>query len=237
MYSWHIFLIFSVFLGSCVSYSTQPGTPMNDTYTFALNTARQCPSSCKCPQLWQNNQVANNGIKTIPKDTGGIYAARSAYLSEKHWEVLSALCFPDSFPSTAFRSFDHQRKTDSLCRLEGTEQTDVFRGWTVSPPPGQWEGSWALAPQALCLPPSPPLHLSHNPGCKCLRGQRFFLAAADCLLPTPPSTLERHKESWVLPKGQRDTQQTNHRAAPHQSRSRPGPWTSRTQTRSFSLIN
>lgn len=104
--------------------------------------------------LWHSNAngnslVANNWINTTPKDTEK-YSARPAHLSEKDREVLGALRLPDSFPSATFRSFDHQWKTDFLCRLGVKDKQASLEVRQFPPPPGQWGGSGARAPR-LCM--------------------------------------------------------------------------------------
>ena len=112
-------------------------------------------------------------------------------MSEKDREVLGALHLPDSFPSTAFRSFDHQGKTNPFCCLGGKGQRELFRGETFSTATGTVGRFWV--PQALRLPPSLPLRLSHNPGGKCPPGHRLLSPAAGRLLPIPPSDLESQR--------------------------------------------
>lgn len=149
------------------------------------------------------------------------YTARTAHLSEEDREVLSTLHFSDSFPSAAFRSFDHQWKTNSFCCL-GTKDKQTSLEVSFHPYEDSGKVLAPRRPQTLRLPPRLHLHLSHNPGYKCLLGHWFFFPAADLLFPTSLSDLERHKESWILQGQQRHTQHRNHRASPHQSHSRPG---------------
>lgn len=61
--------------------------------------------------------MANDWINTIPRYIWKNNITRTAHLSEKDWEVLGTIRLPYSFPSTTFRSFDHQWKTNFFCCL------------------------------------------------------------------------------------------------------------------------
>lgn len=119
----------------------------------------------------QNHQPRMDGSN--PKDGEG--RAGSTHLSEKHREVLCTLSLADSFPSSTFGGFDHQRKSYFFCCLRKKDrQTPLKMG--QSPTPGHREACLTLAcsyhadPTHLLLPAGLHPHLSHSPAHKCLPG-------------------------------------------------------------------
>lgn len=74
------------------------------------------PSSCRRGPGFRGRLL----IKTISQQpTGREGRAGGTHLSEKHREVLCALSPADSFPSSTFGGFDHQRKSYFFCCLRG----------------------------------------------------------------------------------------------------------------------
>ena len=129
-------------------------------------------------------------------------------MSEQDGEVLSSLRLPDSFPSAAFRSFDHQGKTNFFCCLGAKDKQTSLEIETVSAVTRLMRRFWLLPPalQDLRLPPSLHLHLSRSQRCRWALGWRSFAPPGDCVPPTPPSDLEGHRENRSLPKEPRHEQ-------------------------------
>ena len=148
-------------------------------------------------------------------------------MSEQDGEVLSSLRLPDSFPSAAFRSFDHQGKTNFFCCLGAKDKQTSLEIETVSAVTRLMRRFWLLPPalQDLRLPPSLHLHLSRSQRCRWALGWRSFAPPGDCVPPTPPSDLEGHRENRSLPKEPRQN-----RASSHHSGSGPGLRVNRSQT-------